>query len=176
MPPCFRIAPALSGIPTYPRLLTRARRHSILAHAFPCALSGPFDGLRPAGFSISRLPVSARSVLISASTVSMPFIIADKGTLVNRAEHEAEHPASPWEWAQSAKRRAQRGGAPPKIKWAAKGLEGRGIADRVSWERGLWSEVKGGKEIGRALLYFASPCMAGLSSIHADPSPGRRLH
>lgn len=36
---------------------------------FDCALSGPFDDLRSAGFSAPRLSVSARIAVIPASTV-----------------------------------------------------------------------------------------------------------
>ena len=37
--------------------------------SFHRALSGPFNNLRPAGFSLPRLPVSASIIFISASTV-----------------------------------------------------------------------------------------------------------
>lgn len=42
---------------------------SYSAFAFPCALSGPFNKLRSAGFSAPRLSVSARFVFTSASSV-----------------------------------------------------------------------------------------------------------
>ena len=42
---------------------------SYSASAFPCALSGPFNKLRSAGFSAPRLSVSARFVFTSASSV-----------------------------------------------------------------------------------------------------------
>jgi hypothetical protein len=38
-------------------------------YAFDCALGGPFNKLRSAGFSAPRLSVSARFVFISTSSV-----------------------------------------------------------------------------------------------------------
>ena len=51
------------------------------AFAFGCALRGPFNMLRSAGFSAPRLSVSARIVFISTSTVSW--------TILNYANYNA---------------------------------------------------------------------------------------